>query len=99
MNPKRFILASRVSDMDAKSLPPKSEARMAKQGLDRARDVRSGEEIEESADTREPRGNNRGGGGGKSSDRAPRDSGPRSYSDASSGGFGGTFGDLFKKKK
>ncbi|MEC9440505.1 MAG: S1 RNA-binding domain-containing protein [Myxococcota bacterium] len=61
--------------------------------------LRSGEEIEESADTREPRGNNRGGGGGKSSDRAPRDSGPRSYSDSSSGGFGGTFGDLFKKKK
>ncbi len=46
MNLFGFILASRVSDTDAKSLPPKSEARMAKQGLDRARDVRSGEELE-----------------------------------------------------
>ena len=61
--------------------------------------LRSAESIEESAGDAGGRDSGRGGQSNRGgAGRKQKDGGSRSYSDDSSGGFGGTFGDLFKKK-
>lgn len=60
--------------------------------------LRSSDDIEANPDAGRGSGGGRDSNRGGGSSRKQKDSGPRSFSDDSSGGFGGTFGDLFKKK-